>query len=77
LVKEEKGEMESQAQVNANKAGGSGGGNRIFEDYGSNYGSYGGEDDDYYEDLVGVDEFDDDWNFEREPKDKEGPAAGM
>lgn len=42
-------------------------GNKIFEDYGSNYGSYGDEDE-YYEDLVGVDDLDDDWHFEREPK---------
>lgn len=41
--------------------------NRIFEDYGSNYGSYGEQDDADYEDLVGVDDLDDDWKFERKP----------
>ena len=45
------------------------GGNKIFEDYGSNYGSYGDEDD-HYEDLVGVDDLDDDWHFEREPREQ-------
>jgi len=36
------------------------GNNKVFEDYGSNYGSYGDEENDpNYEDLVG--DFDDDW----------------
>ena len=45
------------------------GGNRVFEDYGSNYGSYGDEDE-YYEDLVGVDNLDDDFHYQREPTEK-------
>ena len=45
--------------------------NKVFEDYGSAYGSYGEDNDDkYYEDIVGKD-FDDDWHFEREPKEGE------